>query len=105
MKEITMISPFFTPSKVKLPSISVMMPLVVPFTITDAPATGPKSSSTIPEHFPLCWEMFMLCLEGIVSAPTIVGSAQALLGKENAPANKIKLIGLILLNIICVLLN
>ena len=98
MKEITMISPFFTPSKVKLPSISVMMPLVVPFTITDAPATGPKSSSTIPEHFPLCWEMFRL-------SPTIVGSAQALLGKENAPANKIKLIGLILLNIICVLLN
>ena len=87
-----MISPFFTPSRVKLPSISVMMPFVVPFTITDAPATGPNSSSTTPEHFPFCWETFRL-------SPAIAGTAQAPFGKENAPASKIKLMGLKFFNI------
>jgi hypothetical protein len=32
----------------KFPSKSVVVPLVVPFTITFAPAIGPKSSETIP---------------------------------------------------------
>ena len=89
-------SPFFTPSNVKLPSMSVMFPLVVPFTTTDAPATGPRSSTTVPVTFPFCWEMFIPCLEGIVSA-------NILAGKQVAPASKIKLIGLKFFNIICVL--
>ena len=53
-------SPFFTPSNVKLPSISVIDPLVVPFTTTEAPVTGPNSSSTTPVTFPLCWEILDL---------------------------------------------
>ena len=80
-------SPFFTPSNVKLPSMSVMFPLVVPFTITEAPGTGPSSSSTVPETFPSCWEMFALGWAGIVSA-------NILAGKHVAPASKSKLIGL-----------
>lgn len=55
-------SPLFTFSNVKLPSISVIDPLVVPFTTTDAPATGPNSSSTVPVTFPVCWEILVLAL-------------------------------------------
>ena len=72
-----MISPFFTPSNVKLPSMSVMFPLVVPFTTTDAPATGPKSSSTTPVTFPFCWEMAVSSFSGAKSAYTLAGSAIA----------------------------
>ena len=72
--------------------MSVMLPLVVPFTTTDAPATGPNSSSTVPVTFPFCWEKFTSGLTGVVSA--------YVLGKHNTPATKIKLTGLKFFNII-----
>ena len=73
--------------------MSVILPLVVPFTTTDAPATGPKSSSTVPVTFPLCWETLVLCLAG-------TNSACMPFGKHNAPTSKIKLTGLKFFNII-----
>ena len=51
-------SPFFTPDKEKLPSKSVIVPLVVPFTITEAPITGPIASTTVPVAVSLCCVIF-----------------------------------------------
>ena len=95
MKEIWMMFPCFTPSNVKLTSMSVIIPFVVPFTMTEAPATGPNSSSTVPVTFPFCWEMFTLGLMGVVSA-------FMLSGEHNMPANSIKPIGLKFFSIMCV---
>ena len=47
MNETTKVEFGFT-SSAKFPSMSVIVPLVVPFSTTFAPATGPNSSSTIP---------------------------------------------------------
>ena len=68
MYDICMISPFFRLSNVNCPFISVMMPFVVPFTTTEAPATGPKLSSTIPVIFPLCWEKSTFGCPGVIPA-------------------------------------
>ena len=87
-----MISPFFTLSKVKCPSKSVIVPLVVPFTITDAPVTGPKASSTIPDTFAFCCEMSTLGIPDI-------GVAYKFPANPSAPTNRIKLTGLNLFNI------
>ena len=87
-------SPFFTFSKVKFPSIPVTLPLVVPFTTTDAPATGPKASFTIPDTFSFCWEVFVSCLNGLVSANALWGGEKA-----KAPENMSKLTNLVLFNI------
>ena len=92
MNEIWITSPFLTPSKVKLPSISVIVPLDVPFTTTDAPVTGPKSSSTVPVTFPFCWEIEVPCSTGAMLA-------YMLPEKHNAPAHRIKLTGLKFFNI------
>ncbi len=86
-------SPFFTPSKLNLPSISVILPWVVPLITTDAPATGPKSSSTTPLTLPLCWVIAVSCFSGAKLAYTLVGSVIA-------PATRIKLTGLKCFNII-----
>ena len=45
-----------------------MFPLVVPFTTTDAPVTGPKESTTVPVPFPSCCEKSMPGLTGAISA-------------------------------------
>ena len=47
-------SPFFTLEREKLPSKSVITPLVVPFTTTEAPITGPIASTTVPVAVSLC---------------------------------------------------
>lgn len=48
--------PDFTLSSVNLPSKSVMVPLVVPVTTTDAPITGsPVASFTTPVQVVDCW--------------------------------------------------
>ena len=86
-------SPLFTPSNVKLPSMSVIDPLVVPFTTTDAPATGPNSSSTTPVTFPFCWEILVFGIAATVSAGTYPGI-------PSVPANSNKPTGLKFFNII-----
>ena len=58
--EICRILPFFTPSRVNRPSMSVVVPFVVPLTTTVAPITVPKASSTVPVTFPFCWEILVL---------------------------------------------
>ena len=50
--------PFFTPGKEKLPSKSVIVPVVVPFTTTEAPITGPIASTTVPVAVSLCCVIF-----------------------------------------------
>ena len=85
-------SPFFTPSNVKLPSISVTFPFVVPFTSTVAPVIGPKASSTTPLTFPLCWETLTLCFTGAISAKAPTGTAKA-------PDSKIRLTNLVFFSI------
>ena len=92
IKDIWIISPFFTPSSVKLPSISVIVPLVVPFITTDAPATGPKASSTTPVTFAFCWEMSVFGLPALEAAYIFPE-------KHNVLASKTMLTGLILFNI------
>ena len=49
-----MTSPFFTFDKLNLPFMSVTVPFVVPFTTTEAPVTGPNSSSMVPVIFSAC---------------------------------------------------
>ena len=50
-----MVAPFLTPLMENLPSMSVIAPLVVPFTTTDAPMTGsPAPSFTIPLQASFC---------------------------------------------------
>ena len=54
-----MMSPFFTFGKEKAPSKSVMVPLVVPFTMTEAPITvSPSASLTTPVAVSLCCVIF-----------------------------------------------
>ena len=73
--------------------MSVMLPFVVPFTTTDAPATGPNSSSTVPVTFPSCWEILVL-------GPAVTVSADAYPGIPSVPANSNKPTGLKFFNII-----
>ena len=47
-------SPLFMPFKVKAPSKSVIVPLLVPFITTDAPVTGPIVSFTVPLRTDVC---------------------------------------------------
>ncbi len=61
-KEITITAPRRTLSSVNFPSISVIVPIVVPFTTTEAPATGPIWSSTRPVTL-------LPCCTTIVSGP------------------------------------
>ena len=98
MKEIWMTLPFFTSLRLKLPSVSVIVPFVVPFTTTDAPAIGPNSSSTVPVTFPFCWEIAVSCFSGAKSADALTGSVIA-------PATRIKLTGLKFFNIIIDFIN
>ena len=64
-----MISPFFTFDKEKSPSSPVIVPLVVPFTTTDAPMTvSPVASLTIPVHVPLCCVIFTSVTPGLATA-------------------------------------
>lgn len=86
-------SPSFTPSRLKFPSTSVILPFVVPLITTDAPATGPKSSSTTPLTFPVCWVIVISLFSDAESAYTLVESGIA-------PAIRIKLTGLNCFNII-----
>ena len=92
IKEIWIKSPLFTPSNEKLPFMSVIVPLVVPFTTTDAPATGPKLSTTTPVTFPLCKEILTSSFSG-------TKSAYALTGNAIAPTTRIRLTGLKFFNI------
>ena len=54
MNETTKVPLEDTLDNVKFPLLSVIQPLLVPFTRTDAPVTGPKSSFTVPEMFNPC---------------------------------------------------
>ena len=72
--------------------MSVTLPFVVPLITTEAPITGPNESSTMQVTFPFCWEMFVSCLNGAVSA-------EAPAGTTNAPESKIRLISLVFFNI------
>ena len=64
-----MISPFFTFDKEKSPSSPVIVPLVVPFTTTDAPMTvSPVASLTTPVHVPLCCVIFTSVTPGLATA-------------------------------------
>jgi hypothetical protein len=47
-------SPFLTLDREKLPPYSVITPLVVPFTTTEVPITGPIASITVPVAVSLC---------------------------------------------------
>ena len=75
--EICRILPFFTPSRVNRPSMSVVVPFVVPLTTTVAPITVPKASSTVPVTFPFCWEILVLGWLGICSAIPVTGKLKA----------------------------
>ena len=66
---------------------------ILKVTTTDAPVTGPKSSSTITVTFPFCWVMFTLGLMGRVSASILAG-------EHVIPANNNRPIGLKFFNII-----
>ena len=77
-------SPRFKPSKTTLPSVSDTLPVVVPFTITDAPVTGPRASSTTHVTLPVCWEILVLGSAGVVPAKVVPGEA-------SVPASRIKL--------------
>jgi len=75
-----MISPFFTLVKAKLPSKSVIAPLVVPFTITEAPIMdSPVASFTIPLHVSFC------CT--IAEALTSEAVTAEMVPVENVPKN------------------
>ena len=63
-------------SKEYLPSRSVIVPFVVPFTTTFTPKRGsPFASVTVPVTFLACWEMDTFALDawigGVTPAPTI----------------------------------
>ena len=73
--------------------MSVILPFVVPLITTDAPATGPKSSSTTPVTFPFCWEIAVSSFSGAKSAYALIGSTMA-------PAARSKLTCLKCFNII-----
>ena len=65
---------------------------MVPFITTDAPATGPKASSTVPVTFAFCWEMS-------VSGLPALEAEYIFPEKHNVLASKTMLTGLILFNI------
>ena len=74
MNEITRRLPFFTPLRLKLPSIPVTVPLVVPFTTIEAPMSGsPLVSTTTPLHKDGCCCIVKPFEEA--SAPDILGLA------------------------------
>ena len=62
-------SPLLTLDKEKSPSIPVIVPLVVPFTTTEAPMTvSPVPSFTIPVQAPFCCVIFTSVTPGLLTA-------------------------------------
>ena len=72
--------------------MSVTFPLVVPFTTTEAPITGPNESSTTHTTFPFCWDRLTDGLSGVISAKALSGTAKV-------PASSIRLTNLVFFNI------